>query len=138
MEIQSKTVNISANSCSVFELLTNCNHIGKYIPSEKISNWQSTVDACSFSVAGAGKIEMVIVEKTPFSVVAFSIGNAMAKDIKAFFHIGETGGETCNLHAETAFDVPFFMAQMLKTPLQKFLDMLIDYIKAEAEKKGGL
>jgi hypothetical protein len=77
---------------------------------------------------------MAIVEKIPFSTVVFSIGSAAAKDIKAVFHIDELSEETCHLHAETTLEVPFFMAQMLKSPLQKFLDMLIDYIKTEAER----
>ena len=134
MEIHSKKVNIAAKSNAIFDLLTNCNNISKYIPNDKISDWQSTESACSFSVAGAGKITMAIVEKIPFSAVAFSIGNAAAKDVKAVFYINETADTTCQLHAEADLEVPFFMAQMLKSPLQKFMDMLVDYIKAGVEK----
>jgi len=108
--------------------------MGKYLPNDKVKDWQSTVDNCSFSVSGAGKIEMAIVEKRPFSAVVFSIGNAAAKDVKAVFHIDETGENSCELYAEASLEVPFFMTQMLKSPLQKFMDMLIDYIKVEAEK----
>ena len=136
MEIYSKKVNVSAKSETIFETLTNCNNMGKYIPSEQVKDWQSTVDSCSFSVSGAGKIEMRIVEKQPFSAVVFSIGNAAAKDVKVVFHTDETGGESCELHAEATLEVPFFMSQMLKNPLQKFIDMLIDYIKTEAELYG--
>ena len=134
MEILSKKVSVSAKSETIFETLTNCNNMGKYIPSEQIKDWQSTVDNCSFSVAGAGKIEMAIVEKIPFSAVVFSIGSAAAKDVKVVFHTDETGENTCELYAEASLEIPFFMLQMLKNPLQKFIDMLIDYIKMEAEK----
>ena len=135
MEIHSKKVSVSAKSNRLFSLLTNCNNIGKFIPNDKIKDWQSTENSCSFSVSGAGRIEMAIVEKIPFSTVVFSIGSAAAKDIKAVFHIDELPEETCNLYAETSLEVPFFMTQMLKNPLQKFLDMLIDYIKTEAERE---
>jgi len=135
MEIYSKRVNVSAKSSALFETLTNCNNMGKYIPSDKIKDWQSTVDSCSFSVAGAGKIEMAIVEKQPFSSIVFSVGNAAAKDVKVVFYIDETSEESCELYAEAALEVPFFMAQMLKNPLQKFMDMLIDCIKIEGERK---
>ena len=134
MEIHSKKVNVSAKSNVIFETLTNCNNLGKYIPSEKIKDWQSTVDNCSFSVAGAGKIEMAIAEKIPFSAVVFSIGTAAAKDVKVVFHTNEIDENTCELYAEASLNIPFFMEQMLKNPLQKFLDMLVDYIKMGAEK----
>jgi carbon monoxide dehydrogenase subunit G len=136
MDIYSKKVNVSAKSESLFETLTNCNNMGKYIPNDKVKDWQSTVDNCSFTVEGAGKIELAIVEKHPFSVVVFSIGNAVAKNVKVVFHIDKTSEDSCELHAETSFDVPFFMAQMLKNPLQKFMDMLIDSIKIAAERNN--
>jgi hypothetical protein len=134
MEIYSKKVNVSAKNNAVFNLLTNCNHIGKYIPNDKIKDWQSTENTCSFSVSGVGKIEMSIVEKIPFSTVTFSIGNAVAKDISVVFHTDEISEGGCELYAEAFLEVPFFMTQMLKNPLQKFIDMLIDFIKIEAEK----
>ena len=134
MEIYSKKVNVSAKSQVLFDTLTNCNNMGKYLPQDKVKDWQSTTDGCSFSVAGVGKIEMNIVEKTPFSAVTFAIGNAVAKGVKVVFNTDETAEATCQLYAEASLDVPFFMAQMLKNPLQKFMDMLIDCIKVEAEK----
>ena len=134
MEIQSKKVSTSAKNQVLFNLLTNCNNMGKYITGDKIKDWQSTENSCSFSVAGAGKIEMMIAEKIPFSSVTFSIGSAAAKEVKAIFYIDETSEASCELYAEASLDVPFFMAQMLKNPLQKFMDMLIDYIKIEGEK----
>jgi len=134
MEIYSKKVNVSAKSSTLFETLTNCNNMGKYIPNDKIKDWQSTVDNCSFSVAGVGKVEMAIMEKRPFSAIVFSIGSVAAKDVKVVFCIDETNEATCELYAEASLDVPLFMSQILKNPLQKFIDMLIDYIKIEAEK----
>ena len=135
MEIYSKKVNVSAKNSILFETLTNCNNMGKYIPNDKIKGWQSTVDSCSFSIEGAGKVEMMIVEKRPFSAVVFSIGSAAAKDVKVVFHIDETNENSCDIYAEASLEIPFFMTQILKNPLQKFIDMLIDYIKIAAEKR---
>ena len=134
MEIYSKKVNVSVKSDTLFNLLTNCNHFGKYIPNDKISDWQSTENSCSFSVAGAGKITMTIVKKIPFSAVVFSIGSAAAKEVNVVFHTDETNEDCCELYAEAAVELPFFMTQMLKNPLQKFMDTLIDCIKMETEK----
>jgi len=135
MEIQSKTVNVSVKSHVLFDTLTNCNNMERYLPGDKVKDWQSTADSCSFSIAGVGKIEMNIVEKKPFSAVTFAIGNAVAKGVTMVFHTDETSEISCQLYAEASLDVPFFMEQMLKNSLQKFMDMLIDYIKIEVEKR---
>jgi hypothetical protein len=134
MEINSKKINVLAKNSVLFGMLTNCNNIGKYIPTEKINDLQTTENTCSFSVSGAGKIEMTLVEKNPFSTVTFSVGNAAAKDVKILFYINETNEHACELHAEAFLEVPFFMSAMLKNPLQKFMDILMDYIKIEGEK----
>ena len=134
MEITSKKVSIEASNEQIFNMLINCNNIGKYIPSDKVQNWQSTQDNCSFSVEGAGRIEMSIQKKTPCSAVSYLIGNHLTKAATICFSICKEGEKSCSLDAKANLDVPFFMAQMLKSSLQKFMDMLIDYIKAAAEK----
>jgi len=136
MELTSKKVNIQAPDSLIFNMLIDCNNIGKYIPGDKIQNWQSTEDGCSFSVEGAGKIEMNIQEKIPYSSVSYSIGNNLTKAASIIFSITTCGQENgCDLNAKANLDVPFFMAQMLKSSLQRFIDMLVDYIKTAAERQ---
>ena len=134
MELASKKVSIQASDKAIFEMLINCNNIGKYIPNDKVQNWQSTEENCSFSVEGAGKIEMSVQEKIPYSSVSYSIGNHLTKAAIICFSITNNGENLCELSAKANLDVPFFMAQMLKSSLQKFMDMLVDYIKVAAEK----
>ena len=136
MELASKKVSIQASDEAIFNMLINCNNIGKYIPSDKVKDWQSTENNCSFSVEGAGKVEMSIQEKMPCSSVSYSVGNSFTKGATICFSIQKVTIQEniCELEATTKLDVPFFMAQILKSPLQHFMDMLIDYIKAAAEK----
>jgi len=136
MELASKKVNVQASDTAIFNMLINCNNIGKYIPNDKVKDWQSTENSCSFSVEGAGRVEMSIQEKTPCSFVAYSIGNQLTKGALICFSINRLNGQenVCELEAKTSLDVPFFMAKMLESTLQKFIDMLIDYIKIAAEK----
>jgi len=134
MELTSKTVNIQASNSVIFNMLNNCNNIENYIPSDKIQNWQSTEDSCSFTVEGAGKIEMSIQEKIPYSSVSYSIGNNITKAASITFSITNKQENDCELDAKANLEVPFFMAQMLKSSLQRFIDMLVDYIKIAAEK----
>jgi len=134
MELKSKKVSVQASEGTIFNMLINCNNIEKYVPNDKIQDWQSTEDRCSFSVEGAGRIEMSIQEKIPCSSVSYSIGNDMIKSTCIVFSINKLAeGDICELSAEANLDVPFFMAQMLKSSLQRFMDMLVDYIKVAGE-----
>ena len=137
MELASKKVSVLASDRAVFDMLINCNNIKKYIPNDKVKDWQSTESTCSFYVEGAGKMEMSIQKKTPCSSVIYSIGNNLAKGAIICFSINkiDSGQENiCELGAKTSLEVPFFMAKMLESTLQKFIDMLIDYIKIAVEK----
>ncbi|MDR2410606.1 MAG: hypothetical protein LBE13_21185 [Bacteroidales bacterium] len=138
MELASKKVTIQALDRTIYNLLINCNNIAKYIPNDKIQNWQSTEDYCSFSIEGAGKIEMNIQEKIPYSTVSYSIGNALTKGALIVFSIKKTEGNEnlCELQANANLEIPFFMAQMIKSSLQRFMDMLVEYIKVAAEKNN--
>jgi len=136
MELASKKVSVQASDRVIFNMLINCNNIEKYIPNDKIQNWQSTEDHCSFSIEGIGKIEMNIREKIPYSSVSYSIGNNITKAAFIVFSINKIEGKenVCELVATANFDAPFFVVQMIKSSLQRFIDMLVDYIKIAAEK----
>lgn len=138
MDLTSKKANIQAPDSNIFNMLINCNNIGKYIPKDKVQDFQSTETTCSFTVPGAGKIEMSLQEKVPDSLVSYSLGNAMAKDVSVIFHIENQGSNSSDFYITSHLDVPFFMAQMIKSSLQKFVDMLVDYIKIEAERNNSI
>ena len=102
---------------------------------------------CSFQVFSQTKCDIqnhygdfIIIkkgEKIPCSAVSYLIGNHLTKAATICFSIGKDSENSCSLEAKANLDVPFFMAQMLKSSLQKFMDMLIDYIKEAAEKGNG-
>ena len=134
MELTSKTVSIQSSDRTIFDMLIDLNNIGKYIPADKIQNWQSTENSCSFSVEGAGKIDIEIQEKIPYSSVSYSMGNHIVKAASIVFSISKTDENLCQLTAMTNLDAPFFIIQMIKHSLQRFVDLLVDYIKMAAEK----
>jgi hypothetical protein len=133
MNLTSKKVNIQKSEHVIFNMLINCNNIGKYISTDKVQDFQSTETACTFTIAGAGKIEMKLQEKNPFSSVSYTLGNALTKEMTVFFHIEKIEENACDLHITSHLDLPFFMAKMVDSSLQKFIDMLVDYIKTAAE-----
>ncbi|MDR1180393.1 MAG: hypothetical protein LBL13_00220 [Bacteroidales bacterium] len=139
MELASKKITVQTSEKTVFNLLINCNNIAKYIPEDKVQNWQSTQDYCSFSIEGAGKIEMSIQEKIPYSSVSYSVGNALTKTTLIVFSINKVEGmeNICHLQTNANLEIPFFMVAMIKPSLQRFVDMLVEYIKKAAEENNS-
>ncbi|MBO4738575.1 MAG: hypothetical protein J5606_03335 [Bacteroidales bacterium] len=130
MKLNSKKSDIQASSEKVFGALTNCNLLQKYIPN--VQNWTSTEDECSFTVAGVGNLVLKIVEKLPFEKVVYRAEAAMSQHIEAAFLI-EDFSEKSTLEINAEVDVPFFIAQMVKSSLQKMIDSLVDQIKLGIE-----
>lgn len=132
MNLSSKEVLIQAKDEAVFGLLSNCNNFKQYIP--EIQNWQSTEDSCHFTIQGVGDIEMIISEKTAFSSVIFNLKNHQIKSIIISFDIKNNEND-CLLTGHSTVDIPFFIAQMIKPSVQKFLDLLVERIKLSIENK---
>ena len=78
------------------------------------------------------KIE--ITEKQPYRLVSYKADND--KKIPISLSIFIENKETYSLlQIKLNADIPFFLQGMVKTPLQKFIDILEDKIKLEAEKE---
>ncbi|MDR1879049.1 MAG: hypothetical protein LBQ64_05740 [Bacteroidales bacterium] len=133
MELKSKKVKIIADENRVFDLLTNCNNIAKYMPADKIKQWEATQDSCSFAIEGLGQIKINIQEQIPCTSVTYDIGNTMLKAVSIRFFISPTAENNCELEAETKLDMPFTLKLLVTPSLQKFMDMMVDYVRIEAE-----
>ncbi|MDR1793749.1 MAG: hypothetical protein LBR36_10010 [Bacteroidales bacterium] len=133
MDIQSNEINVNNSDSVVYKILSNCSYLERYLPPDKLQNFRSTENECSFSVAGVGEIELTIVEQTPFSLVEYSLKGAMKMVAKVQFFIRENEPQTCILSANIQADIPFFMATMLKPQLLKVLSTILEVVKQIAE-----
>ncbi len=58
-EIKSDSVKINASNEEVFNFITDFNNIIQLLPQDKISDWVSTEDDCSFKIQNAAVIPLV-------------------------------------------------------------------------------
>ena len=130
MNISSKEVRIQASDGIVFDLLSNCNNFQHYVP--EIRNWQSTENTCRFTIDGIGDIQMNITEKTANSHILFQVKNAQINALSITFDIKNFSNESL-LCGHASLDIPIFVAQMIKSSIQKFLDGLVERIKISVE-----
>ncbi len=122
--IESDVTNVDKSSEEIFNFLSNFNNFEKLMP-EQVTNWQSTEEDCSFTIAGMASLGMKIVEKTPNSLIK------VARNGKAPFDFGldciikenAPGSSTVQL----AFDADLnpMMKMMAVKPLTNFLNLLV-------------
>ena len=76
---------------------------------------------------------MFIAEKA-FSTVIFELKNQQISSIIIHFDI-KNQNEHSQLIAHSSIEIPFFVAQMIKSSVQKFLDLLVERIQQSIETK---
>lgn len=131
MHVTSKAADIHANSERLYHLISDCQGLKQFLP-EQIQNWEAGENYCQFNVAGIATLKMEITERVEFSKVNYLISNDKQIPIQCSFSI-ETKGTTSDLTLDIDAEVPLFLQAMLRNPLQKFADVIVDKLKQNVE-----
>ena len=131
MKIESNSVIINASASKTYELVSNCNNFGGSLPKE-VEKWESTETTCSFEISGMAKISIEIIDKQPNESVTFK---ATANQPIGMTIIGkiEDHGSSCVASVLIDADVPAALSMMVKKPLEKFVNALVEKVKVVAE-----
>jgi hypothetical protein len=125
--IESKKVDVNASQQEVFDFLIDLNNLKELLPQDKISDWRSTADSCSFKVMGAYTIGLEKKsESAPDQIVLKSTENSpfpFTLDIG----IAENGSNT-TAGLVSQVDVNPFMKMMVQKPLQNLFDYIAEQL----------
>ena len=122
--IESDITPVTKSPEEIYNFLSNFNNFEKLMP-EQVTNWQSTEEECSFTIAGMASLGMKITDKTPYSLFK------VARNGKAPFDFGldciikeSTPGQST---VQLAFDADLnpMMKMMAVKPLTNFLNLLV-------------
>ena len=127
-KFESKKVFVNKTCEEVYEFLADFNNFEKLLPS-KVTNWESTLDSCSFKVEGIGKLSMRIDSKKPgrFINIVSDGDNPVDYTLDCFFYKYEK--DKCEVVLEFNAELNSFMKMVASRPLQNFVDMLADKLK---------
>ncbi len=131
--IESNIVEINNTAEKVYNFLSDLNNFEKLMP-EQVINWKSDENSCSFTIKGMTDLSMKISEKTPNTRIIIIPGAKPPFDFSLIIQIKELKDNLIN--AQIIFDAELnMMLQMLaKTPLQNFVNLLVDKLKELGEK----
>ena len=125
---ESEVKTISHPAAKVYGFLSDFDNFGDLIPSDKISNWQSFGDRCSFEVEGLGEVGLSIISKEPDRQIKYSADGSVPFNFYLWVDITGLDEHQCQVKLLLEAELNPMMKMMAEGPLQQFLDMLADSI----------
>ncbi len=131
-QIKSEVKTLKASQEEVFNFLSDFNNIKELLPEDKISDWTSTQDECSFKIQGAATIPLVKDSVEEFSRINIISGPKAPFPFTLVAHINPIEGESgCTGHLEFDGEINAFLKMMVVKPLTN----LFDYMAHRLSKK---
>jgi hypothetical protein len=133
-KIESKHVEISKSSQFVFDFVNDFNNIKELLPQDKISDWRSDFDSCSFKIQNAAIIPLV--KKNADAPATINIVSGEKTPFPFTLVITFKALETDKTEAFLNFDgeINAFLKMMVVKPLTNLFDYMSTELKVVCEK----
>jgi carbon monoxide dehydrogenase subunit G len=129
---ESRTGIVSCSPQGVFNFVTDLRNFNQFIPKDTINNWHAERESCSFNVAMAGTISVLLAEKETNNKVTYT-GDALKKnDFTIILNIKSSGTDSSEVKLSLNADLNPVLKMMAAKPIEQFLGILI----TEMEKFG--
>ena len=117
--IESKIGTINADEVSIFNFFTDFTNFDDLIPPDKVEDWQSTNNSCSFTVKQVGRITINIVDKTPYNYVKLSPEGNAPFSFNFYVQLKQIKEYDTKIKLTIKAELNQMMKMMLKKPLKK-------------------
>ena len=131
--IESEKVTIESSPEKIFNFIGNFDNFSALLP-EKVENWQSTGDSCSFEVKGLATLGLRITERIPFTKVTMTGEGKLPFDFTLAAIMHETSPQQSEVQLIIDSDMSQFIAMMAANPLKDFINALVNKLKIQMEK----
>lgn len=125
-KIESKIGKIKSKDQKIYTFLADFNNFRDIIPADKIQDWKSDGESCSFRIDGIGNAGLRFIEKTEFSVLKITSEGGSPVSFLMWIQLKEIEEDTTAVKITIDPKVNVMMMGMVKKPLKEFVDMLVD------------
>jgi carbon monoxide dehydrogenase subunit G len=126
MKLESKIGKKDCKDEQIYNFLTNFDNLKSLVPQDKIKDWQSNKDSCSFTVDPVGKTGFKIIDKEPFKLIKLTSLDKMQYSFQFWIQLKELSENETAIKLTMDVDINPMMAMMAKGPIKKFLDTLVE------------
>jgi len=128
-KIESRVGKIANSDEKIFTFLSDFNNFEKLIPEDKVKNWQSDKESCSFTVDGVGSAGLKIVEKEPFQTIKIASAEGTPLNFMLWIQLKKLEENDTRVKITIEPKVNAMMMPMIKGPLKNFVDMLVEQME---------
>ena len=127
--IESKSVEIKKPAQDLYTFLQDMNNFHQLLPQDRISEWKSDGNSCSFKVQGAATIGLQLDGGTPPDHLRMKATERSPFPFTLDVHLNENNGTT---EAWQVFngEINPFIRMMVEKPLKNLFDHIADRMKA--------
>lgn len=130
MKIESKIGKTDFPSEKIYNFISDFRNFNNIIPQEKVSNWDAEKERCGFSIDMLGTVELNMTEKDPNNLVKIiSDPLKSSQNFTLWIQIKELAENDSRIKITIEPQVNKMVMGMIKAPLKKFVDELIDQIQ---------
>ncbi len=126
MKLESKIGKKNASDEKMYNFLTNFDNFKDLVPADKVKDWESDEDSCSFTVDMVGKTGFKIIEKEEYKLIKLSSLDSTQHNFNFWIQLKALSETDTAIKLTMDVDINPMMAMMAKGPLKKFLDTLIE------------
>ncbi len=112
----------------IFKFVSDFNNFEQLIPKDKLKDWQSTEDHCSFKVEGIGDAGLRIVDREPFKTVKYCSEGKIPFNFYLWVQLKEVAENDTRIKLTIKSDLNPMMKMMVSNHVKKFLNMLAEAI----------
>ena len=125
-KIESKITKSDINDEKLFTFVTDFKNFENLIPEDKISEWKSDGDSCSFTIEGIGSAGLRIIEKEPCKLVKISSEEGSPINFLMWIQLKKIADDDTRIKITLDPQINMMMMTMVKKHLQEFVDMLAE------------
>ncbi len=129
MKLESKIAKVKYSDERVFTFLTDFNNFKKLIPENKVRNWKSDENSCSFSVKPVGETGIKIIEKEPFKLIKLKSLDNDKFNFTFWVQLKQVEENDTRIKLSIEADLNPMIEMMAKKPVEEFLDKLTDQLE---------
>ncbi|MCA1751885.1 MAG: hypothetical protein ABR572_02755 [Cryomorphaceae bacterium] len=130
MNIESKKVTVAAEGEVVFDYIIDLNNFKNLLPADRISEWESNSEYCSFKVQGTATIDLHLKESERPNRILLESGERSPFSFNLEIFLDSTDGSTTAYQLMTA-DINPFLKMMVEKPLTNLFDYIADRLVNE-------
>ncbi len=124
--IVSDKVKVAASQKTVYDFLIDFNNIKELLPQDKISDWQSDLDQCSFKIQNAAIIPLVKESASPYKKINIKSGEKapFSFTLEVFISEIDEAENTCEAYLEFNGEINAFLKMMVVKPLTNLFNYM--------------